>query len=356
MTFENLQKLQASIPETMDAILLSNEKHQYYMTGINIEDGYVAVMRNAAFVFVDFRYIEVVRNALAGSPFVIHMNTDLKFVRDTLAENGAKAIGFEDRYVTVSQFERYKGVFGEGYSPVAIGNLMEKLRTFKTEYELDMIKAAQEITDKAFEHILGFITPERTETEVALELETFMRRLGATGPSFSTISISGAATSLPHGEPKDRKLEPGFLTMDYGCVYKGYCSDMTRTVCVGKPTEEMKHVYATVLAAQRAVLETIDWHKDCGEMDAIAREIIDRAGYEGAFGHSLGHGVGLYIHEEPRLHKGYCGTLLENGHVVTVEPGIYLAGKFGVRIEDMVVIHGNRAEDITHSPKNLIVL
>ncbi len=356
MTFENLKHLQDAIPENMDAILLSSGMHQYYMTGLNIDDGYVAVMRNAAFVFVDFRYIEVVQNALADSPFTVRMNTDLKFIRDTLAENGAKAIGFEDRIVTVSQYEWYKGIFADGFTLVPIGNLLEKLRTFKTEYELDMIKAAQAITDQAFTHILDFITPERTETEVALELETFMRKLGASGPSFSTISISGAATSLPHGEPRERKLEPGFLTMDFGCIYKGYCSDMTRTVCLGKPTEEMEHVYATVLAAQNAVLDVIDWHKDCGEMDAIAREIIDRAGYEGAFGHSLGHGVGLFIHEEPRLHKGYCGTLLENGHVVTVEPGIYLAGKFGVRIEDMVVIHNNRAEDITHSPKKLIVL
>ncbi len=356
MTFENLKKLQESIPENMDAILLASEMHQYYVTGLNLQDGYVAVMRDAAYVFIDFRYIEVVQNALAGSPFTIHMNTDTAFIRDVLAEAGTKTLGFEDRYITVAQLEGYQSVFSEKMTLTAIGNLLERQRAIKTEFELDMIKHAQSIADLAFDHILGFITPDRTETEIALELETFMRKQGASGTSFSTISISGAATSLPHGEPQERTLEPGFLTMDYGCIYKGYCSDMTRTVCVGKPTEEMKHVYATVLAAQNAVLDVINWHSDCAEMDALAREIIDRAGYKGAFGHSLGHGVGLYIHEDPRLHGGNRGTLLENGHVVTVEPGIYLSGKFGVRIEDMVVIHNNMAENITHSPKQLIVL
>ena len=356
MTTENLRILQQKMPETMDAVLLASGMHQYYMTGFNIDDGYVAVMRDRAFVFVDFRYIEAAKAEIDNNAFTIHMNTSLDFIRDTLADAGAKTVGFEDRVITVSNYENYKKTFGDKLSLVPIGGLLEEQRTVKTEYELDMIKAAQAIGDLAFEHILGFINPDRTETEIALELEYFMKKQGASGTSFSTISISGAATSLPHGEPKNRKLEKGFLTMDFGCIYNGYCSDMTRTVCLGQPTKEMRDVYSTVLAAQRAVLDVIDWHSDCGEMDLLARGIIDRAGYKGAFGHSLGHGVGLYIHESPRMHSGCKGSLLENGHVVTVEPGIYLEGKFGVRIEDMVIIHNNRAEDITHSRKDLIIL
>ncbi|MGM9625329.1 MAG: M24 family metallopeptidase [Eubacteriales bacterium] len=356
MTLENLRIFQKNIPEGMDAVLLTSEMHQFYMTGFNIQDGYVAVLRDRAFVFVDFRYIEAAQANIDTNAFTIHMNTSLQFIRDTLADAGAGYVGFEDRFVTVSMYEYLKKVFGEKLRLLPIGGLLEDQRTTKTEYELDMIKKAQSIGDAAFDHILGFITPERTETEIALELEYRMKKLGASGTSFSTICISGAATSLPHGEPQNRKIEPGFLTMDFGCIYNGYCSDMTRTVAVGKVTQEMRDVYATVLAAQNAVLEKIDWHSDCGEMDKIARDIIDGAGYKGAFGHSLGHGVGLYIHEMPRMSTGAFGNVLENGYVVTVEPGIYLAGRFGVRIEDMVIIHHNRAEDITHAPKNLILL
>lgn len=357
MTCENLRILQKSIPDGTDALLITSEMHQYYLTGFNISDGFVAVMRDRAFVFVDFRYIEAAKANIDGEAFTIFMNTAPAFVRDTLKENGAKTVAFEDKSVTVATHAAYAKIFGEAdLTLVPMGGLIEAQRTFKTEYELSMIKKAQSIGDAAFDHILGFINPDRTETEIALELEYEMRKLGASGTSFSTICISGAATSLPHGEPQDRKVERGFLTMDFGCIYRGYCSDMTRTVAIGAVDDDMKRVYETVLKAQTAVLDVIDWHSDCGEMDKVARDIIDGAGYKGAFGHSLGHGVGLFIHESPRMSTGAFGSLLENGHVVTVEPGIYLEGKYGVRIEDMVVIHGNKAEDITHSPKNLIVL
>ena len=356
MNHENLKKLQASIPEGMDALLITSEMHQFYLTGFNIQDGYVTIMRDRADVFVDFRYIEAARAEIDGDVFTIHGKTALDYVRDTLVGTGVRNVGYEDRSVTVASLEWYRNVFGETLNLLPMKDLIEVQRTVKTEYELEMIKKAQSIGDAAFDHILGYISPERTETEIALELEYYMRRLGASGTSFSTISISGAATSLPHGEPKNRKLEKGFLTMDFGCIYNGYCSDMTRTVAVGYINDEMRRVYDTVLRAQTAVLDVIDWHSNCAEMDKIARDIINSAGYEGKFGHSLGHGVGLFIHEKPGLNSGAASTLLENGHVVTVEPGIYLEGKFGVRIEDMVIIHGNRAEDITYSPKELIVL
>ncbi|MBQ3064750.1 MAG: aminopeptidase P family protein [Clostridia bacterium] len=356
MTLENLKRLQQSVPEGADALFITSGVHQYYLTGFHIEDGYVVVMRDRALVFVDFRYIEAARAALDADAFCIHMNTSLAFVCETLTAESVKTMAFEDRVVTVSALKTYKDVFADKITLVPMEGLLDSQRMKKTDYEIEMIKKAQQITDAAFAHILDFITPQRTETEVALELEFFMRKLGATSTSFPTICISGAATSLPHGEPQDRLLQPGFLTMDYGCVYHGYCSDMTRTVAIGAVTDEMKRVYDTVLAAQTAVLEAIDWHSDCAAMDKIARDIIDNAGYRGAFGHGLGHGVGLFIHERPSLNFRSGGILLEDGHVVTVEPGIYLEGKFGVRIEDMVVIRNHRAEDITNSPKNLIIL
>ena len=356
MNTENVKKLQASFPDDLDAILITSEMHQYYLTGFNLQDGYVAVMRDRAMVFVDFRYIEAARAEVNDPMFTVYDKSGLEFVRDTLKGFDVKTVGFEDKVVTVDLFNRYKKVVGEEIALSPIVGLLEVQRTVKTEYELDMIKKAQSIGDAAFEHILGFITPERTETENAVELEYFMKRLGASGPSFSTICVSGAASALPHGEPKNRKLERGFLTMDFGCIYNGYCSDMTRTLVIGSAAEEMKRVYDTVLRAQCAVLEAIDWHSNCAEMDKIARDIIDNAGYKGKFGHSLGHGVGLYIHEKPGLNSGNTGTVLENGHVVTVEPGIYLEGQYGVRIEDMVIIHGNRAENITKSRKDLIIL
>jgi len=207
----------------------------------------------------------------------------------------------------------------------------------------------------AFDHILKVLTPEMTELDVAVELEFFLRKHGASGKSFDFITVSGEASSLPHGEPKDRKLRPGFLTMDFGCVYNGYCSDMTRTVCLGKADAEMKKLYNTVLEAQLAALAIINDGMKCADVDAAARRIIDKE-YAGKFGHGLGHGVGKFIHEAPRLSPKAGDTVLRPGHVVTVEPGIYLEGKYGCRIEDMVFIHEGKAEDITHSPKELIEL
>jgi Xaa-Pro aminopeptidase len=236
--------------------------------------------------------------------------------------------------------------------------ILTKQRMVKLPYELERIAKAQEITDMAFEHILGFINHNVTEIEVALELEFFMRSHGAEALAFDTIAVSGPASSLPHGVPTGVKLRAGFLTMDYGAKYEGYCSDMTRTVVIGKADEEIKKVYNTVLTAQKAALEQIKGGMLCRDADEIARSIIRDAGYGEAFGHSLGHGVGMFIHESPSLSGRAPETsVLEAGHVVTVEPGIYLAGKYGCRIEDMIAINEDGSiRDFTKSPKELIEL
>ena len=208
----------------------------------------------------------------------------------------------------------------------------------------------------AFAHILKFITPNMTEIEVALELEFFMRRMGSEGTAFDTIAVSGSASSLPHGVPRNVKLEKGFFTMDFGAKFDGYCSDMTRTVVIGKADADMKKLYNTVLSAQLAALDFIKEGINCKDADTVARDIINGAGYEGRFGHSLGHGVGMYIHEDPRLYSRAKGTL-KVGHVVTVEPGIYLAGKYGCRIEDMVAIDlDGKLLNFTKSPKEMMEL
>ena len=192
-----------------------------------------------------------------------------------------------------------------------------------------------------------------TEIEVAAELEYFMRKSGADGFAFETIAVSGVSSSLPHGTPKNVKLRPGFLTMDYGARVGGYCSDMTRTVVIGKADAEMKKLYNTVLSAQQAALDFLRAGVDCAAADKVARDIIDKD-YEGAFGHSLGHSVGLFIHESPNLSSRSVGRILRGGEVVTVEPGIYLSGKYGCRIEDMVLITENGIENFTKSPKELV--
>jgi Xaa-Pro aminopeptidase len=235
-------------------------------------------------------------------------------------------------------------------------DILIKQRMVKLPYELERIAKAQSITDAAFKHILGFISPDVTEIDVALELEFFMRRNGAEGLAFDTIAVSGPASSLPHGVPSNCKLRRGFLTMDFGAKYDGYCSDMTRTVVIGKADDDMKKLYSTVLEAQtRALDAAASGERNCFTLDKIARDTIENAGYHGAFGHSLGHGVGMYIHEAPRLSFAVPrDRMLEVGNVVTFEPGIYLAGKYGCRIEDMAVATENGIYNFTKSPKKLL--
>lgn len=216
--------------------------------------------------------------------------------------------------------------------------------------------AAQELTDAAFSHILTYLRRGVREIDVALELELFMRKNGADGLAFHTIAVSGAASALPHGVPRARELEQGFLTMDFGARFGGYCSDMTRTVVIGKADDEMKRLYETVLAAQRAALAAAKGGIGCRALDKAARDIIENAGYKGCFGHSLGHGVGLDIHESPRLAPSAAeDAVLCAGHVVTVEPGIYIEGKYGCRIEDMIAVNADGSiRNFTKSTKELL--
>ena len=247
----------------------------------------------------------------------------------------------------------------QGFNILKENTLSQKLnalRQIKSQDEIELIKKAQKITDDAFSHILNFIKSGVTEKEIALELEFFMRKSGSEGVAFDTIAVSGKNSSMPHGVPTDKPLEKGdFITMDFGAKWQGYCSDMTRTVALGKVTDKQRFVYDTVLKAQKAALDVIKAETICFDVDKAARDIIDNAGFKDCFGHGLGHSVGLYIHESPACNKRDM-TPLKSGMIMTVEPGIYLENEFGVRIEDMVLVTENGYQNFTKSPKELIIL
>jgi Xaa-Pro aminopeptidase len=282
----------------------------------------------------------------------------LRYVARLMKEHRVKELCYEEETVSCALYNRYAQIFPDVKLFAGASALLGSLRLIKDAEEIQCMTKAQGITDRAFIHILNFITPDRTELDVALELEFYMRAHGSEGTAFDTIAVSGANSSRPHGVPRPVKLEKGFLTMDFGARYQGYCADMTRTVVLGKADPDMKRLYDTVLTAQTTALEALHVGMRCCDADRIARDIIDGAGYQGCFGHSLGHGVGLFIHENPRFAASAApDILLQPGHVVTVEPGIYLEGKYGCRIEDMItVLPDGTIHDFTKSPKQLIEL
>ncbi len=343
-----------------DGILISSQINQRYLTDFHFSDGYLLITRENAFLLTDSRYIEAAKNSV--KEFTALSITGGKGMKDTLAsliaEQGIHSLAIEDTSLSCASYKAFSEAFGSCALLSGGSAILTSLRSVKTEKELDRIARAQAITDEAFTHILTKISPSMTEQEVALELEYFMRRRGAEACAFSTIAVSGSASSLPHGVPRPIPLQKGFLTMDFGARVDGYCSDMTRTVCIGAATEEMKRVYHTVLSAQRAALDQIAEGAFCRKIDAAARGIIDAAGYGANFGHSLGHGVGMLVHESPSLSpKAPEDSRLTRGNVVTVEPGIYLEGRFGCRIEDMVAIDlDGSVRNFTKSPKELIEL
>lgn len=341
-----IEKLRGVIAGKCDTALICDPINQFYFTGFDFTDGFLIVKNDRAILLADSRYIEAAKNEADGAEVLLFSSADdLKNALD-----GAQNIAFEDNYVTCADLRRYKKLSNANF--VGMSGKINEIRECKDETEKERIISAQKIAEEAFDDLLGIITPDMTEKEAALHLEFYMRSHGSDGVSFETIAVSGKRSSMPHGTPRGVKLEKGFLTLDFGAVYKGYCSDMTRTVVLGKADSEMKKVYETVLEAQLAAEEALAPGVICSDADAVARKIID-AKYPGAFGHGLGHGVGIYIHEEPRL-SPKCKKALRTGNVVTVEPGIYLEGKYGVRIEDMAYITENGAEILTGAPKNLI--
>lgn len=361
-----LQRFRTALNEKgFDGAVISSKLNQYYLSDFPFDDGYVVVTSKTAYVVTDSRYEEVAHLALDANPeFEVLLGGKSIFgtIADILSDDGCTAVAFEEEDISVSLFTKLSSKINEKCGKIidakeraVCSSLLTSLRVFKSAEEVENIKKAQAITDAAFSHVIGMINRNMTEIEVALELEFFMRKNGADGLAFETIAVNAENSSRPHGVPSTAKLKDGFLTMDFGAKFNGYCSDMTRTVVIGKADNEMKHLYNTVLAAQKMAIEAAAYGVKCADVDKVARDHIYSNGYEGKFGHGLGHGVGLFIHEAPRLSQFAGDVTLDIGHVVTVEPGIYLPGKYGCRIEDMIYVNDNKEIiDLTHSEKELI--
>ena len=351
------EKLRARLAEKgIDALIVTSELNQRYLCGYPFTDGLLLITKTRSIMVTDFRYYEEAQKKAFSEFEIVMPDARLAFITEALKNEDVKVLGFENETMSCSDYKRYSEKLSD-FEFAPIDEMLETIREIKDDDELEMMAKAQSIADASLAHLFTMIHPDMTEIDVALELEFEMRRLGADNVSFETIAVSGDASALPHGKPRNLKLQKGFLTMDFGALYGGYCSDMTRTVSIGKADAEMKRLYDTVLKAQLAGLAAIKPGADCADCDKAARDIIDgTAGFEGCFGHSLGHGVGLFIHESPRLSKGGKGSLLVPGHVVTVEPGIYVFGKYGCRIEDMVAVTENGYRNFASSPKELIEL
>ncbi len=345
-----IETLRTRFPEGVDAFITTDEKTCFYLTKFQFSDGMVFVTKRHATAFTDFRYLEAAEAGVVGCD--ISVGSRFAESRTLVEEDGVKTIGYEDDLLSVASLKRFEKEF-PSCTFVPMGGVVRGLAEFKDAEEMELVRGAQKITDDAFAAVLTLLRPEMTENDVAAEIEYQMKKRGAACTSFETIAVSGTNSARPHGVPRPVVLEKGFLTMDFGCVWKGYSSDMTRTVVIGKADAEMKKVYETVLNAQLAALAAVREGMTGMELDKVARDIINAAGYEGCFGHGLGHGVGVYIHENPRVSPA-GKVALAKGHIFTVEPGIYLKGKYGVRIEDMVQMTENGPLDITHSPKQLI--
>ena len=339
---------------SLDAVIVFDEINQHYLTNFSFTDGLVFVTKNTAYLITDFRYYEMALNRASKEFEVVMPENRFDLLSKIISENACATIGFEGDKVAFSTYERYKAHFST-VTFVSVGDMFAALRCVKSADELEKMQKAQDITDRAFSHVLNMLTPQMTELDVAVELEYAMRKFGADSVAFETIAVSGDASALPHGTPRPIKLRKGFLTMDFGAKLDGYCSDMTRTVVIGRADAEISKLYNTVLKAQLAALEYLREGADCGEADKVARDIIDSVPeFNGAFGHSLGHSIGMFVHETPGLSKRGFGIKLQKGQVTSVEPGIYLFGKYGCRIEDMVAIENNGIRNFTHSTKELI--
>ena len=338
-------------------LLIITEVNRFYLSDFRSSLGYLFIIKGKKILYVDGRYIEAARDGV-NPDVTVRLLGKLSDTADEIKKEFGISEIITEADISVRESERIKQIFEDTKvrPSVELSDMLINLRSYKTEREIEHILKAQSFAEKAFENILNFIRPGVTEREIAIELEHKMLLAGAEGMSFHTIAVSGVNTSKPHGVPTDKKVENGdFVTMDFGAVSGGYCSDMTRTVAVGYATDDMIEVYETVLAAQDSAIKILKAGVSGREADAAARNVIEAAGYGKYFTHSTGHGVGLEIHEAPNLSYLNEGKL-RRGNIVTVEPGIYIEGMFGVRIEDMVKIEENGARNLTDSQKNLIII
>lgn len=350
---EGLRKRMGKIG--IDGFLIMAPENRRYISGFTGTAGIILITKKQRILFTDFRYVDQGAQEAPDFEIIKYQYPFLQTIKEVLKRLAIKEIGFESEFVTYNQFVELSKVL-DGFRLLPQRGVIEELRMVKVSEEIACIREAARIADKGFNHILHKIKPGITEREVAIELEYYMASQGATGTSFATIVASGKRSSLPHGVASEKIIEKGdFVTLDFGCVYQGYCSDMTRTIVVGQPTARQKEIYNIVLQAQELGLASIEAGWGAKEIDEVSRNYIDSKGYGEYFGHGLGHSLGLNVHENPSLSPKDNTELLKN-MVVTIEPGIYIPDWGGVRIEDLVVVLEDGYENLTNSAKELIIL
>jgi Xaa-Pro aminopeptidase len=348
----NLVKLLAT--QGLDALLVSQPENRRYLSGFTGSAGVLIISCERALLATDFRYYQQVKVQAPDFELVQVPQATHTALAEAIAGLGARRLGFESQDLTVATFEQWKAAMPEA-EWVPTSGLVEQLRVIKDAGEVAIMREAIRMADEAMTHIMGWIRPGVTERQIAWELETHMRTHGAEALSFTTIVASGSNGDMPHAVTTERAIQPGDgITIDMGARFKGYCSDLTRSFAVGQASTEYRRVWETVLQGQLAAEEALYAGLPGAEADAMARRIIYGAGYEGMFGHGLGHGVGLAIHEGPRASMSSTDTL-QAGTIVTVEPGIYIPGCGGVRIEDMALVTDQGCEILTHAPKQMVI-
>ena len=353
---KNIEKFLSLLNGEVDGLLLTSRYSRYYGAEFDIAEGVAIVTKAGCRYFTDSRYIESAQNGIKGFEVLMvdRANGYFKRINDAIADFGVSCLGYEEAYLTVAEFQGYEKNLHASLTPM--NRAINGFRSVKEEWELKLMRKAQSIADTAFSEVLTKIKVGMTEKQLQAELIYCLLKNGGEGLSFDPIVVSGPNTSLPHGVAGDRVIQAGdFITMDFGVLYKGYCSDMTRTVAVGFATEEMEKVYETVLKAQLAGIAATKAGVTGKVIDGAARQVISDAGYGEYFGHGYGHSLGLEVHEAPSCNPS-GETQMEVNMIASAEPGIYLPGKFGVRIEDVVIFREDGCENITHSPKNLIII
>jgi Xaa-Pro aminopeptidase len=354
---ERIKRLISNFPETIDAALITSAVNRQYYSGFSSSSGVLLITRQNARLIVDFRYYEAAKREVRDLDVLLLKNEGDQ-IQKLLCDENAVNIGFETKYATVQDYLYWKKSLPNLTLQLSnsLSELISKQRRIKTAHEIALMKNSQNIVDRCFLEILNMIKPGVSEKEIAVQLSCLMRKMGAEKEAFDIIALTGSNTSMPHGVPSDRIVVQGdFFLMDFGVNYRGYCSDMTRTVAVGYADDEKQKVYQIVLSAQKAAINAIKTENSCKTVDEAARKLIDSSGYQGCFGHSTGHSLGLEIHEEPSFSFASLDDI-EPGLVMSVEPGIYIGGSFGCRIEDVVHITEHGAENLTGAPKELIVL
>ena len=356
---DNILRIQEAIRGSeFKAMLLTSPVNRLYATGFESSAGALLVTADDAWFYTDSRYIEAASAAITSAHVALSTNEEpfTKLVGDLLSDKNIDSVGFEDGALSYADYLDWDDKLNAALMPAQ--QIMHDLRAVKSKDDLAKMVAAQRIAEKAFEQMLSFIAAAKgsiTEKQLATELVYILMKNGADDKSFDPIVVSGEKSSMPHGVPGDRKIGDGFLTIDFGAKLGGWCSDTTRTLCIGTPTDEMVRVYDTVLKAQEAGISAARAGVRGCDVDAAGRKVIADAGYGSYFGHGFGHGLGLEVHEPPRASPIYEGAL-PAGAVISAEPGIYLPGCFGVRIEDVIYITDDSCENITKLPKELTVL